>query len=60
MSRSAIRALERLILDGLNFHLNPGERIALIGQNGQGKTTIVKLMTRLYDPTEGQVLLDGS
>lgn len=50
---------ERLILDGLNFRLSPGERIALIGQNGQGKTTIVKLITRLYDPTEGQVLLDG-
>jgi ATP-binding cassette, subfamily B, bacterial len=49
----------RLILDGLNFRLDPGERIALIGQNGQGKTTIVKLITRLYDPTQGQVLLDG-
>ena len=33
--------------------------MALIGENGQGKTTIVKLITRLYDPTEGQVLLDG-
>jgi ATP-binding cassette subfamily B protein len=33
--------------------------VALIGENGQGKTTIVKLITRLYDPTEGQVLLDG-
>lgn len=50
---------KRLILDGLNFRLEPGERIALIGQNGQGKTTIVKLMTRLYDPTGGRVLLDG-
>ncbi len=49
----------RLVLDRLNFHLRPGERVALIGENGQGKTTIVKLMTRLYDPTEGQVLLDG-
>jgi ATP-binding cassette subfamily B protein len=49
----------RLILDRLNFHLHPGERVALIGENGQGKTTIVKLLTRLYDPTEGQVLLDG-
>ncbi|MBV8865548.1 MAG: ATP-binding cassette domain-containing protein, partial [Acidobacteriaceae bacterium] len=49
----------RLILDGLNFRLEPGERIALIGQNGQGKTTIVKLMTRLYDPTAGRILLDG-
>ncbi|MFL6463048.1 MAG: ABC transporter ATP-binding protein, partial [Bryobacteraceae bacterium] len=50
---------ERKVLDRLNFRLEPGERIALIGQNGQGKTTIVKLMTRLYDPTAGQILLDG-
>ncbi len=47
------------MLNGLNFHLHPGERVALIGENGEGKTTIVKLITRLYDPTEGQVLLDG-
>ena len=43
----------------LNFRIEPGERIALIGENGQGKTTIVKLLTRLYDPTEGRILLDG-
>jgi ATP-binding cassette, subfamily B, bacterial len=49
----------RLILDRFNFHLHPGERVALIGENGEGKTTIVKLLTRLYDPVEGQVLLDG-
>ena len=49
----------RLVLNALNFHLRPGERIALIGENGEGKTTIVKLLTRLYDPIEGQVLLDG-
>ena len=49
----------RLVLNGLNFHLHPGERVALVGQNGEGKTTIVKLMTRLYDPAEGQILLDG-
>jgi len=49
----------RLVLNGLDFHLRPGERIALIGENGEGKTTIVKLLTRLYDPFEGQVLLDG-
>ena len=42
---------ERRVLEHLNFRLEPGERIALIGQNGQGKTTIVKLITRLYDPT---------
>ena len=50
---------ERMVLNRLNFHLHPGERVALIGENGEGKTTIVKLMTRLYDPTEGQILLDG-
>jgi ATP-binding cassette, subfamily B, bacterial len=49
----------RLILKNLNFTLHTGERVALIGENGQGKTTIVKLITRLYDPTEGQVMLDG-
>jgi ATP-binding cassette, subfamily B, bacterial len=49
----------RLVLNGLTFHLRPGERVALIGENGEGKTTIVKLLTRLYDPVEGQVLLDG-
>jgi ATP-binding cassette subfamily B protein len=49
----------RMVLDRINFQLHPTERLALIGENGEGKTTIVKLMTRLYDPTEGQVLLDG-
>jgi ATP-binding cassette subfamily B protein len=50
---------ERLILGELNFRIEPGERVALVGENGQGKTTLVKLMTRLYDPTEGAILLDG-
>jgi ATP-binding cassette, subfamily B, bacterial len=49
----------RLILDHLNFQLLRGERVALIGENGEGKTTVVKLITRLYDPSEGQILLDG-
>ncbi len=49
----------RFVLRNLNLRLRQGERIALIGENGEGKTTIVKLLTRLYDPTEGGVYLDG-
>jgi ATP-binding cassette subfamily B protein len=47
------------VLENVNFRLEPGERIALVGANGQGKTTIVKLMARLYEVTSGQILLDG-
>jgi len=43
----------RLVLSDVSFHLRRGERLALVGENGQGKTTIVKLLTRLYDPTGG-------
>ena len=50
---------ERLVLSDVSFRLERGERLALVGENGQGKTTIVKLLTRLYDPTAGQILLDG-
>jgi ATP-binding cassette subfamily B protein len=48
-----------MILKDLDFRLEPGDRVALIGENGQGKTTFVKLLGRLYDPTNGQILLDG-
>jgi ATP-binding cassette subfamily B protein len=49
----------KVVLKNINFRLEPSERIALVGKNGQGKTTIVKLLTRLYDVTSGQILLDG-
>ncbi len=49
----------RRVLDGLNLRISIGERVALVGDNGQGKTTIVKLLARLYDPTAGRILLDG-
>jgi ATP-binding cassette subfamily B protein len=50
---------ERMVLERLDLTLEVHERVALIGENGQGKTTVVKLITRLYDPTEGEILLDG-
>jgi ATP-binding cassette subfamily B protein len=50
---------DRPVLKELNLHIRPGERIALVSENGAGKTTIVKLLIRLYDPSEGRILLDG-
>ena len=44
---------------GMSFDLHAGETVALVGENGAGKTTIVKLLARLYDPDEGRILLDG-
>lgn len=43
----------------LSFTLQAGETLALVGENGAGKTTIVKLLTRLYDPDEGRITIDG-
>lgn len=51
--------VEQYAIRNLSFKINPGEKIALVGENGAGKTTIVKLLSRLYDPTEGRILIDG-
>lgn len=50
---------ERWAVRHLRFTLARGEALALVGENGAGKTTVVKLLTRLYDPDEGRILLDG-
>jgi ATP-binding cassette subfamily B protein len=50
---------ERWAIRNVNLELGPAERIALVGENGAGKTTITKLLARLYDPTEGRITLDG-
>ena len=50
---------ERWAVRDLSFTLKSGEALALVGENGAGKTTIVKLLTRLYDPDEGRILIDG-
>ena len=46
-------------LKNLNLKLNIGQRMAVVGQNGSGKTTMIKLLCRLYDPTEGEITLNG-
>ena len=46
-------------LKNLNLTLNIGKRMAVVGENGSGKTTMIKLLTRLYDPTEGEITLNG-
>jgi ATP-binding cassette subfamily B protein len=50
---------EKWAVRNLSFHLAAGEKLALVGENGAGKTTIVKLLSRLYDCNEGRILLDG-
>ena len=49
----------RMVLKNINLKFRPGETVVLVGLNGAGKTTFIKLLTRLYDPTEGRILLDG-
>lgn len=50
---------ENNIIDGINITLKAGERVALVGQNGAGKTTLAYLIPRLYEPTGGEIRLDG-
>jgi len=50
---------ERWVLRGVSFTASPGQTVAIVGGTGSGKSTLVALIPRLYDPTEGQVLLDG-
>jgi ATP-binding cassette subfamily B protein/subfamily B ATP-binding cassette protein MsbA len=48
-----------LVLENVNLEVRPGETVALVGETGAGKTTIIKLAARFHDPTEGRVLVDG-
>ena len=50
---------DKWAIRNVSLVLRPGERVALVGENGAGKTTITKLIARLYEPTEGRITLDG-
>ena len=50
---------EAYVLRHINIRFKAGEKFAVVGQNGSGKTTFIKLLCRLYDPTEGEILLNG-
>ena len=47
------------VLNNVSFTANPGETIALLGATGSGKTTIINLLPRFYDPSEGRITIDG-
>jgi ATP-binding cassette subfamily B multidrug efflux pump len=49
----------RPVIDSLNLHIRPGEKIGLVGRSGAGKSTIVNLLLRFYDIPQGRVLIDG-
>ncbi len=50
---------EKPILKGLNLHIEAGKTVALVGPSGGGKSTVMAMLQRLYDPTSGSVELDG-
>lgn len=50
---------ERMVLRGISFKVNPGEVVALVGPTGAGKTSIINLLMRFYDPVEGSIMVDG-
>ncbi|MCH5337463.1 MAG: ABC transporter ATP-binding protein [Acetatifactor sp.] len=50
---------DRMVLKNVSFRLRAGQKVAIVGANGAGKTTFIKLLCRLYDPTEGEILLNG-
>ncbi|MCM4157706.1 ABC transporter ATP-binding protein [Gramella sp. AN32] len=50
---------DKWVVRNINFELRAGEKLAFVGENGAGKTTLIKLLLQFYEPTEGEILLDG-
>ena len=57
--RYGVGSDEPYVLNNINLDLEPGRKVAIVGRSGAGKTTLVKLVPRLFDPSEGRVTLDG-
>lgn len=51
--------LSKPVLKDINLHIKPGEMLGIVGRSGAGKSTLVNLISRMYDPQEGQILIDG-
>ena len=51
--------VEKYVLKNINFTIEPGEKVALIGHSGSGKSTLIKLLERFYEPEKGEILVDG-
>ena len=56
---SQAEAAQDDVLENISFKVKPGQTVAIVGQTGAGKTSLVKLINRTYDTTQGQVLVDG-
>ena len=48
------------VINGLNIHIKPGEKVAIVGESGSGKSTLINLLMRFYDPSDGKITLDGT